>query len=236
MVVIAVSQSRLSSGCCARLACNHQDGEIMSSKVITRANVVAQALRVCSAIIAVLGVIGSALIPFDTASTIGGGGFPEFLVLLLFLAVAVLLLLTCASVLELLSIGHRELVPEGMHLRPTNQTPPNSAASQRTSPTSYACPSCSATVQLSKSSQSAANADAWLCPECSSAHTWKIWVKNKVESPLEQVANYICPKCGDSVFQDESTSTFAQRSLGRWECPSCKRTTDRTVWKQSRTK
>jgi len=212
----------------------------MSSEVIMRANVVARALRVCSAIIAVLGVIGSALVSFKVPrngkSTIEGGGGPEFLILLLFIAVAVLLLLTCASVLELLSIGHREPVHEGMHLRPTNQTPPNSAVSERTNPASYACPSCSATVQLSKSSQSAVNADAWLCPECSSAHTWKVWVKNKVESPLGLAANYICPKCGESVFQDEGASTLAQRALGRWECPSCKRTTDRAVWKQSRAK
>ena len=166
----------------------------MNSLVAIRAKVVVLALWVCSAIIAVLGVIGSALIAFtvptDGTSTIGGGGFPEFLDLLLVIAVAVLLLLTCASVLEILSVAHLEPVPEGMTLLPEGMTLRTSASSassvpmrEPSIPISYACPTCRATVQLSRSNQSGSNSNDWFCPKCSSAHTWKAWAKNKVTNP-----------------------------------------------------
>ena len=81
----------------------------MEMTVADRAEKVARRLRVCAIVIGIFGFLGSAVFSFTvsdgSSGVIGGGGFPEFALCLVLVAVAVLVLQAFASLLDLLRTG-----------------------------------------------------------------------------------------------------------------------------------
>jgi hypothetical protein len=79
----------------------------MEMTVADRAEKVARRLRVCAIVIGIFGFLGSAVFSFTvsdgSSGVIGGGGFPEFALCLVL--VAVLVLQAFASLLDLLRTG-----------------------------------------------------------------------------------------------------------------------------------
>jgi DNA-directed RNA polymerase subunit RPC12/RpoP len=199
-----------------------------------RAGKVSNRLRVCSLLVGVIGVVGSAAFSFTvdgSSASIGGGGIPEFALCLVLVAVAVLVLQALASILDLLGAGSaqprsttRPMLPE----RPLDPSAQDSYSLPPHMQPNFRCPKCGEHVYLPDGPTEEGGSTTH-CPACGGASTSAEWsprellVEKRPDGTPAQMGDVRCPKC-HSWQQD----TFGASNVRA--CHFCNRETRALRW------